>query len=365
MTDTTEHSKAIRQNLLRWYRRTARDLPWRRTSDPYAVWISEIMLQQTQVETVIPYYQRFLKRLPTVRKLARARLDTVLKLWEGLGYYSRARNMHKAAQIVCQDFSGAFPSEVAEMRKLPGIGRYSAGAIASIAFNRPEALVDGNVARVLCRLSRLYIEPKSLQGQERLWSLARALLAPRSAGDFNQGLMELGALVCRPEAPACPRCPLRNQCQANIHGEQDSLPLRTSRKHTPLYHIAVGIIFRRGLVLIDRRPPKGLLGGLWEFPGGKKEDGESLKEAVVREVHEELGIHVNVLHKLMVIDHAYSHFRIRINAFLCRFGSGKVECRSCTAFRWVNPLQLRRFAFPAANKKIIDHLLNLEITGLG
>lgn len=319
------------------------------------------MLQQTQVETVVPYYHRFMKRLPTVQKLARARLDTVLKLWEGLGYYSRARNMHKAAQIVCQDFAGTFPREAGELRELPGIGRYSAGAIASIAFNRPEALVDGNVARVLCRLCRLHVDPKSQQGQKTLWSLAQALLAPRSAGDFNQGLMELGALVCRPDAPSCQRCPLRNQCQANMHGEQASLPMRTPGKSTPLYHIAVGVIFRRGLVLIDRRPPKGLLGGLWEFPGGKREKGETLEGTVVREVDEELGVHVKVLRKLMVVDHAYSHFRIRLNVYLCRFGRGKVRCRSCTAFRWVSPQQLRRFAFPAANKKIIDHILSRGI----
>jgi len=316
------------------------------------------MLQQTQVKTVIPYYQRFMKRLPTVNILARARLDTVLKLWEGLGYYSRARNMHRAAQMVCRDFMGDFPRDVEELKKLPGIGQYSAGAIASIAFNRPEALVDGNVARVLCRLYRLHIDPKSHAGREQIWSLARDLLAPRSAGAFNQGLMELGALICGPDGPVCQFCPLRNQCQAYLHGEQDELPLRKPGKKTPLYHIAVGVIYNRDQVLIDRRPPKGLLGGLWEFPGGKREKGESLRETVVREVWEELGILVGVRRKLMVIDHAYSHFRIRLNVFLCDYQSGSVQCRSCTAFRWVRPHQLRRFAFPAANKKIIDRLLD-------
>jgi A/G-specific adenine glycosylase len=316
------------------------------------------MLQQTQVETVVPYYQRFMKRLPTVQILARARLDTVLKLWEGLGYYSRARNMHRAAQMVCRDFKGVFPRDVEGLKRLPGIGQYSAGAIASIAYNQPEALVDGNVARVLCRVYRLHVDPKSHVGQEQLWGLARGLLAPRSAGAFNQGLMELGALVCRPEVPSCQFCPLRNQCQAYLHGEQEILPLRKPGKKTPLYHIAVGVIFNRGQVLIDRRPPKGLLGGLWEFPGGKREKGESLKETVVREVQEELGIKVSVLRKFMVIDHAYSHFRIRLNVFLCDYQSGTVQCRSCTAFRWVSPQQLRRYAFPTANKRIIDRLLD-------
>lgn len=358
MGKTSKNTKRIRVNLLRWYRQNARDLPWRRTQDPYAIWISEIMLQQTQVGTVIPYYGRFLKRLPTVQKLARAKLDTVLKLWEGLGYYSRARNMQRAAQVITRELQGCFPTEAAELRKLPGIGAYTAAAVASIAFNKPEPLVDGNVARVLSRLFRLRMDPKAKPGQERLWALATTVLAPRSAGDFNQGLMELGALICRPDIPNCESCPLRRQCQAYSHGEQDELPLRQPGKKTPLYHIAAGVVYRDGLILIDRRPPKGLLGGLWEFPGGKRERGESLKATVVREVEEELGIEVCVLRKLMVVDHAYSHFRIRLHVYICEFVSGQVQCRSCTAFRWVPPSQLSNYAFPAANKRIIDRLLH-------
>jgi A/G-specific adenine glycosylase len=251
-----------------------------------------------------------------------------------------------------------FPQDVESLQRLPGIGRYSAGAIASIAFNRPEPLIDGNVARVLCRMYRLHIDPKSPKGQKQLWALAGDLVAPRSAGCFNQGLMELGARVCRPESPACQACPLRNQCKARAHGEQDVLPRRKRGKPTPLYHIAVGVIYRHGKILIDRRPPKGLLGGLWEFPGGKREKGESLKETVVREVQEELAIEIRVQRKLMVINHAYSHFRIRLNVYICEYRSGRVTCRSCTAARWVHPGQLQRYAFPAANKKIIDRLPN-------
>ncbi|MFC1762630.1 A/G-specific adenine glycosylase [Planctomycetota bacterium] len=360
MTETPDNRGFIRRNLLRWYSQHARDLPWRRTRDPYAIWLSEIMLQQTQVETVISYYHRFLKRLPTLEKLARARMDSVLKLWEGLGYYSRARNMQKAARVIMQDYQGVFPETVDVLQTLPGIGRYTAGAIASIAFNRPEPLVDGNVTRVLCRLYRIRMDPKSPLVQKRLWVLAGELVAPRRPGDFNQALMELGATVCRPDNPDCSHCPLRNQCAACAYDEQGNLPLRPPGKKVPFYDIAVGVIYRRGRILIDRRPPESMLGGLWEFPGGKREKGESLHAALLREVREELAIEVCIDHRLMQIDHAYSHFRIRLHVYACTYLRGKVTCLSSTAHRWVKPEQLPRFAFPAANKRIIAQLLTAE-----
>ncbi|MHC4520399.1 MAG: A/G-specific adenine glycosylase [Planctomycetota bacterium] len=344
---------AVTRPLRAWFRKRARDLPWRRTDDPYAIWISEIMLQQTQVATVLPYYERFLLRFPTVEKLARARLDTVLKLWEGLGYYGRARNMHRAAKDVIKRFDGRLPGTKDELLALPGIGAYTAGAIASIAFGQREPVVDGNVTRVLCRLFRIREDPKQAAIHKEIWSVAGRLLPKSRPGDFNQALMELGSEVCLPRRPLCDVCPLEGACQARLHGEETSLPIRRAKKPIPHYTVAVGVIYRNGLVLIDKRKPEGLLGGLWEFPGGKKETGESLEDALRREVREELSIRIWVKRQLATVDHAYSHFRIRLHAFECAYVSGEVRCLHCTDFKWVRPADLRRYAFPSANSKII------------
>ncbi len=346
----------IQKALLDWFEESARDLPWRRTKDPYAIWISEIMLQQTRVQAVVPYYERFLSRFPTVKHLARARLDTVLKLWEGLGYYSRARNLHKAAKEIVTQFGGHLPAAPEQLLTLPGIGRYTAGAIASIAFGRREPLVDGNVTRVLCRIFRIKDNPKEVAAQNRIWSLAEALVPAGHAGQFNQALMELGREVCRPRNPDCEKCPAQRLCEARLHGEQNALPARTRKKPLPFHTVAVGVIYRKGRILIDKRKSQGLLGGLWEFPGGKKQPGESLETALRREVREELAITVQVVRLLAVVDHTYSHFRVRIHAFECTYVSGTSRCLACADFKWVRPGDLDRYAFPAANKKIIEIL---------
>ncbi len=346
----------IQRALLDWFAENAQDLPWRRTKDPYAIWVSEIMLQQTQVQTVVPYYERFLNRFPTVAHLACARLDTVIKLWEGLGYYSRARNLHEAAKKIVTQFGGRLPAAREQLLTLPGIGRYTAGAIASIAFGRREPLVDGNVTRVLCRVFRIQGNPKEVTIQKRIWALAETLVPDGQAGQFNQALMELGREVCRPRNPDCENCPLNRLCEARQHGEQNSLPVRTRKKPLPFYTVAVGVIYRSGRILIDKRKSEGLLGGLWEFPGGKKQRGESLEAALRREVREELGITVRVGRLLAVVDHAYSHFRVRIHAFECTYVSGTPRCIACAACKWVRPGDLGRYAFPAANKKIIEIL---------
>lgn len=348
----TEMQKA----LLRWFGRHARDLPWRRTKDPYAIWVSEIMLQQTRVPTVVPYYERFLRRFPTVRSLARARLDTVLKLWEGLGYYSRARNLHRAAWEVVERFNGQFPRTAAELLALPGIGRYTAGAIASNAFAERAPIVDGNVERVLCRVFRIRGNPKEAAVQKTLWLIAADLVPANKPGLFNQAMMEVGAEVCTPRNPQCEDCPLSGPCQAKRHGEQLLLPQRIAKKPLPSHTVAVGVIYKTGRILIDKRKPEGLLGGLWEFPGGKKEPGESLEAALQREVREELAIRIRIERPLAVVDHTYSHFRVRIHAFACTYISGEPRCITCAAFKWVRPGDLSRYAFPAANNKIIQVL---------
>lgn len=349
----------LTRSLLRWFDKNARDLPWRQTCDPYAIWISEIMLQQTQVVTVRPYYGRFMRRFPTVEKLARARLDSVLKLWEGLGYYSRARNMHKAAKEIVSRFGSRVPMNKGDLLSLSGIGAYTAGAIASIAFGQREPVVDGNVTRVLCRLFRIQADPKKTAVQKEIWSLAERLLPASRVGDYNQALMELGSEVCLPRTPCCDLCPLNRTCQGRLHGDEATLPVRSPKKKIPRHTVVVGVIHKKGRILIDKRKPEGLLGGLWEFPGGKKERRETLEEALQREVREELGIRIRIARRLVTVDHAYSHFRIRLHAFECTYVSGTPRCVSCTAIKWVRPTDLKRYAFPAANGKIIQALREL------
>lgn len=341
---------------MRWFRANARDLPWRRTKDPYAVWVSEIMLQQTQVATVIPYYQRFMKRFPTVESLARARQDTVLKLWEGLGYYSRGRNLHKAAKVIVSEYGGRLPDTVEELQKIPGIGRYTAGAIASIAFDIPAPILDGNVIRVLCRLFCIEGNPKTPAITNQLWELAEILVHTKHPGDFNQGMMELGATVCTPQNPTCARCPLQKQCCAMKTGRQAELPVKQKQAPLPHYTIVVGIVFRDGKILIDKRKQNALLGGLWEFPGGKKKKDETFKQAVAREVLEETGIEIEVGRKLMIVKHTYSHFKITLHAYLCEYKNGTAKPLACDAVKWVTVKNLTKYAFPAANVKIIREL---------
>ncbi len=344
------------QAILAWYQRHQRDLPWRKTNDPYKIWISEIMLQQTQVETVKPYYARFFKKFPTVSALAKAPLDTVLKAWEGLGYYSRARHLHKAAQIIVKQHRSKIPRSKAELLKLPGIGRYTAGAILSIAFGQDEAAVDGNLQRVLSRLFSIESDLKEQSTQEALWLIATQLLPHGQAGLFNQALMDLGSSICIPGRPRCLICPLTKMCEARKQGRQTVLPVKTRKKEWPHYEVAVGVIYHRDKILIAQRPNQGLLAGLWEFPGGKREAGEPLKTCVRREIQEELGINVKVEKLLGVIKQGYSHFKVTLHAFRCHFISGEPVARGCQDWKWVKLNELNKYAFPAATHKIIATL---------
>ena len=349
----------IRESLMEWYALARRDLPWRRgRRDPYAVWVAEIMLQQTQVATAGPYFERFLKRFPVVAALARARLSSVLKAWEGMGYYSRARNLHAAARIVAGKLGGELPRTAEGLRALPGIGAYTAGAIASIAFGCDEPVVDGNVARVLARVFAVEGDPKSAAGSAALWSLARRLVPPGRAGEFNEALMDLGATVCTPRRPNCPRCPLARRCTARRTGRQEELPRKPPRRLVPHVLVVAGVVWKDGRVLIDRRPAKGLLGGLWEFPGGKIEPGEIPPEALARELAEEVGIRVRIVRQMATVRHAYSHFRITMTVFECRWIAGRARPIACDAVNWIRPHDLRHYAFPAANAKVIALLQN-------
>ncbi|MFW6161508.1 MAG: A/G-specific adenine glycosylase [Planctomycetota bacterium] len=343
-------------SLLRWYDAARRDLPWRRTADPYRIWLAEVMLQQTRVETVIPYYERFVERFPTVASLAAASVEEVLEAWVGLGYYGRARRLHAAARQVVAEHEGRVPRDPAALRALPGVGRYTAGAVLSIAYGLRVPVVDGNVERVLCRLFGLEGNPKAGPTRRRLWTLAGSLIPADRAGEFNQAMMELGATVCTPKAPACEACPVSARCEARRLGRQAELPELPPRKAVPHYDVGVGLVWRRGKVLIARRPPDVMLGGLWEFPGGKREDGEAMEETVRRELAEELGLEVTVRAPFVTCKHAYSHFTVTLHAFHCACPRGRVRPTEADAFRWVGVSELADFPFPAGSVKIIREL---------
>ena len=349
----------IPPRLLAWYEGARRDLPWRRTRDAYRIWLAEVMLQQTRVETVVPYYERFLARFPTPSALAAAPVDDVLALWAGLGYYRRARHFHAAARRVVAEHGGLVPRDLDAMLALPGVGRYTAGAVLSIAYGLATPILDGNVERVLCRVWGIASNPRAATTRKRLWRLAQTLIPEGRAGDFNQAMMELGAVVCTPRAADCGVCPLADLCEARRLGRQLDLPRLPRRKPVPHYDVALGLVWRRGKLLIARRPADAMLGGLWEFPGGKLELGETLEEAVRRELAEEMGLDVVVRGHLASVKHAYSHFKVTLHAYHCTCPRGRVRPTEAEAFRWARPEELRDYAFPAGSLKIICALEEL------
>lgn len=354
MTDKPSFTKALGA----WYEKHHRNLPWRDTYDPYHIWLSEIMLQQTQVATVIDYYHRFLKRFPTIQALAESPEDAVLKAWEGLGYYARCRNLHKAAKKIMADYDGAFPQTLEAVEGLPGIGKSTAGAILTFAYGQRHPILDGNVKRVLSRLYDVDEDISQTSAIKRLWVYSADLLldAP-DAYVHNQAMMELGAVVCTPKDPKCLICPVQAQCEAFAAGTRHERPVKAKAKATPHFNIAVGVIRHKGSILIQKRPAEGLLGGLWEFPGGKQEAGETLQETVRREIAEELGIDVAVGTEITAVKHAYTHFKITLYAFECTLVSGTPDPRAAEAWQWVAPEELEQFAFPRANKKVLEKLI--------
>ena len=310
------------------------------------------MLQQTQVKTVIPYYGRWLETFPTVEALASADQQTVLKLWEGLGYYARARNLHRAAQQVVSEFDGVFPDDLEGAIALKGIGRTTAGGILSAAFNLPTPILDGNVKRVLARLVAFPFVPNKALSQ--LWEISEQVLAPHYPRDFNQAIMDLGATLCTRHNPACLLCPWQTHCAAYNQNAVTDFPMTESRKPVPHKHIGVAVITNeQGNVLIDRRKQEGLLGGLWEFPGGKIEPGESVEDCVKREIMEELGIEIEVGDRLITIDHAYTHFKVTLNVFNCKHLSGEPQAIECDEVKWVTLDEIEEYPFPKANGQII------------
>jgi A/G-specific adenine glycosylase len=347
--------------LLDWYEQHARNLPWRNSPNPYIVLVSEIMLQQTRVETVIPYFTRWMERFPTIEILANSSQQEVLKVWEGLGYYSRARNLHCAARSIMVDHHGELPQDMQKLRSLPGIGRYSAGAIGSIAFGFDEPALDGNIRRVLARVFDVRLPVRSRLGEQRLWELVTTNLPCGRASQYNQALMDLGAMVCTPRAPNCLECPLKELCEAVRLGVQSERPVIEAKPRIPHYTVAAAVMRRNGQVLIAQRPVDGLLGGMWEFPGGKLKIGEDLETALKREICEELGVEVRVGEPLGVYQHAFTHFRITLHAFYCDLIDGQLQRKEHSDLCWVEPALLSNYPMGKVDRRIANYLCEPNI----
>lgn len=352
--------------LLDWYEHNARDLPWRCDVSPYRTWISEIMLQQTQVETVIPYYSRWMARFPDIETLAAADEQDVLSVWEGLGYYSRARNLHQAARQVMVAHNGQLPRTHAALGKLPGIGPYTAAAIASIAFGEDVAAVDGNIRRVFSRLFDVSVPARSTQGERRIQELAQAYLPQGRAGDYNQALMDLGALICTPTNPDCDSCPIAEGCLARQLGLQEERPVRIPRKKIPHLTVTAAVIRQDGLVLLAQRPPQGLLGGLWEFPGGTLEESDpDLRACLQREIREELGVEIFIDEPFGQYNHAYTHFKITLHAFLCRLPKGEEpQPLDGQVLAWAASAELPDYPMGKVDRQIAKRLIKESSDGI-
>lgn len=344
------------KRLLAWYQAQARDLPWRDLAEPYAIWVSEIMLQQTRVETVIPYFQRWMERFPTLGTLAEASEDDVLKLWEGLGYYRRARYLHQAAQIVMEKYRGNLPQDLETLQELPGIGPYTAAAIASIAFDVDVPAIDGNVRRVLSRIFNVDTPVSTAKGKREIQALALEHLPSGRASSYNQALMDLGSSICTPQSPDCTRCPLHDLCQAYTLGNQEERPVLKEKDPIP-HHVVTAAVFQEdGAVLLTKRPPDALLGGLWEFPGGKQREDESLPETLEREIQEELGVPIHIQEKVGTYQHAYTHYKITLHAYHCTLQSREIQLTFHTDWKWV-PIDALE-DFPMGK---VDRLIALQL----
>ena len=354
---TAAHHRAFRENLLAWYDANRRDMPWRESADPYRIWLSEVMLQQTRVDQAEPYYRRFTERFPTVERLAAAPLDDVLACWEGLGYYARARNLHKAARRIVEAFDGRLPDEEHAIRSLPGVGPYTAGAVLSIAYGKALPALDGNAIRVLTRVFRIGEDATRAATRTRLRTLAGRLMEPERPGVFNQAVMELGAKVCKPAAPRCEACPLRPVCGAAEQGDPGMFPATPPSKKTPHVDVAVAIVpDEAGRLLVCKRPEEAMLGGLWEFPGGRKEPGETLEAACQRTVREKWNVDIETHGLAHRIAHAYSHFRITMHAFRATVVAGAPQAPADRAFAWADRDELHALAFSRTGRLLIEYL---------
>ena len=354
----SDSTKKIVQPLLRWFRKTNRQLPWRRTYNPYHVWISEIMLQQTQMDRGVAYFLRWIERFPDVRAVAAAEEQEILKYWEGLGYYARARNLHKAAQVIADDFGGEVPCDYQQLLLLPGIGPYTAAAIASVAGNYDVPVIDANVTRVYARLFNIGESVKERQVQRRLAAIAESLLPRGQARVYNQALMDLGGLVCTPKKPCCSECPVAESCRALQAGTVAVRPIVGSPKKIVTVHKVTGIIKWNEKIFIQQRKKNEVWGGLWEFPGGQLVDGEKSGDEIVPRILEDTGLSVALVKNITKVVHQYTHHKIILDCFLCRLDGETAEplLASAAKYQWITVDELEQFAFPAGPRKILEYI---------
>jgi A/G-specific adenine glycosylase len=329
--------KRARKRLLTWYHANKRAMPWRETSDPYAIWISEAMLQQTRVDTVIPYWENFLQRFPDVHALATADQDAVLSAWAGLGYYSRARNLQAAARIIDEEHGGRLPDDVETLQTLPGIGRYTAGAVASIAFDREEPVLDGNVKRVLARFLGIREDIAQVAVVNRLWEEAARFVRGPHPGDLNQALMELGATVCTPKTLCCKACPLSADCDAFQVGDAAFLPIKARKKPARRVEAAVALLIRGGKALVVRRPTGGLLGGMWDLPGGELAPGEAPAAGLKRALRDRVGLAVARVSRVGEVEHVFTHRKLTLHVYRSQAPSGRTRLSGFDAHKWIAP----------------------------
>jgi A/G-specific adenine glycosylase len=344
-------TSSFAKKLISWFEKNKRSLPWRQTRDPYKIWVSEIMLQQTTVNAVIPYYKRWIKRFPTIYHLAKAQRKTVLTYWQGLGYYRRAKHLHITAKIIVKDFHGKIPNNREVLRKLPGFGPYTTGAVLSIAFGEREAIIDANVRRVIMRILSIRGQANTTHDQ-KINRFLKTIMPQTKMSEFNQGLMELGALICQSKDVQCVKCPVRVHCKAYAKGIQELIP-STQKKKLKIKDVCVGIIHNNNRFFIQKRPSSGLLADLWEFPGGQKEKGESLIATLKREIKEELGVNVTAAKIFLKTKHFYTQFSVNLYAFTC-----KVEPwpKSNRIQKWVTLKAFERYPMPSGTCKIVEQL---------
>ena len=364
----TQKNHQFAANLLAWYQANKRDLPWRqRAHDPYAIWVSEIMLQQTTVAAVIPFYERWIERFPTVQALAEAPLDDVLKHWAGLGYYARARNLHKGAQTVVTQHDGSVPSDSHTLLSLPGIGRYTAGAILSIAFDQDAPILDANVIRVLSRVYAVAGDPKtSTVTQAELWRIAQDVIPSGSAGDFNQAMMELGALICSMAAPKCAACPIEALCRAKAEGDPTAFPqFQGVKKWLDIEDVSVALRDSQRRVLIVQRSPKASLwGGLWELPRATRQESETLADCAARAVCESVGAAIFSPVPFGVVKHVVGNRRIALHGFEAGIvGDSVISTQSCVRFAWEPLARLSEYALATPQVRLIEKLASVDAQG--
>jgi A/G-specific adenine glycosylase len=349
---STALRRQVNRRLRAWFQRHRRDLPWRHTTDPYAIWVSEVMLQQTQVATVVPFYLRFLEHFPTIQALAAAPEEQVLRHWEGLGYYRRARDLHRGARQLAAQHGGRLPDDPVVFGRIPGVGRYTLGAVLSQAFDRRLPIVEANSQRVLCRYFGWRDDPRSGPMQRQLWQTAEALLPRRQAGAFNQSLMELGALVCTPARPRCQDCPLQAGCQARRLGLQEQIPLRPAPPTIVAVNEVAVVLWRRGRVLLVQRPPEGRWASLWEFPRGSVDGDQTHEQAALRLLQQRANLEAMIGQELLTVRHGVTRFRITLVCLEARHASGRFRSAFYPQGRWLRPAELEQYPISTPQRRL-------------